>query len=171
MLPQGVFDPLNELDTLGLSHNKLSNLSSVLWREKCYPVNMLDVSYNRLVYLDHKFWERAEKLHIFGISYNPWDCKCLSKIEKLMRERFIVGGVTSEVGRPICVVGHLNGCDDDSVKKSQLRWYYDHYPKPPIKRTIVELLDIAERSRKTHKYIQNFILTKRLEEPQLQTIH
>lgn len=105
-LPSGLFSDLKKLGNLDLSHNLIKYVP--LNTMHGTGLNNLNLSYNKLTYLEANFWLELKNsgttLYKFYFNDNPWQCACLNDVLKEMKKYNVKYNSNKLNGlNPVCV--------------------------------------------------------------------
>lgn len=119
-IESGAFSARNFFSEMWLGYNNLEKISSDIFRNEIITIEILDISYNNLTYLEKDFMEKVTGLHSINIDQNPWQCICYDNIIRPWLNR-----VSNRVdnNKIKCVQNRLARCIEEPDEKL-IRFYY-----------------------------------------------
>lgn len=138
------FVDLKQMTNLDISNNRLKEIPASLFQERGSKLYWFFIHNNALTYLSPELLNRLGALGKLSMAGNPWQCQCLTKMEKQLQEKGtqnICDQDTRNGSRPSCIKpeGYAK-CTYDSTYRNELIRLYQRvirdYPQlPPICQT------------------------------------
>lgn len=130
----GAFSGRTYYDEVWLGFNNLTKLPSNAFQNYEITIEVFDISFNKLTYLEQDFMTKFKQKTTPYIDGNPWECSCYHNIIQWVNWRTYNKRKGVERGDPSCVVSLKNSVCEERVNSEIIQYFQQFSSKNPENR-------------------------------------